>query len=56
MRLGEEFRDLDDVRYLLRYLNLDTADEGPPQGLHGSPACREHDLPPRSRDVPVRVV
>lgn len=22
MRLGEEFRDLDDVRYLLRYLNL----------------------------------
>jgi hypothetical protein len=27
MRLGEEFRDLDDVRYLLRYLNLETADE-----------------------------
>ena len=22
MRLGEEFRDLDDVRYLLRYLNI----------------------------------
>lgn len=27
MRLGEEFRDLEDVRYLLRYLNLSTADE-----------------------------
>lgn len=27
MRLGEEFRDLDDVRYLLRYLNVSTADE-----------------------------
>ncbi|MGI9038099.1 MAG: hypothetical protein ACR2GQ_04465 [Gemmatimonadota bacterium] len=25
MRLGEEFRDLDDVRYLLRYLNIETA-------------------------------
>lgn len=25
MRLGEEFRDLDDVRYLLRYLNLTTS-------------------------------
>jgi hypothetical protein len=24
MRLGEEFRDLDDVRYLLRYLNIFT--------------------------------
>jgi hypothetical protein len=24
MRLGEEFRDLDDVRFLLRYLNLST--------------------------------
>jgi len=27
MRLGGEFRDLDDVRYLLRYLNVSTADE-----------------------------
>lgn len=27
MRLGEEFRDLDDVRYLLRYLNISTADQ-----------------------------
>lgn len=24
MRLGQEFRDLDDVRYLLRYLNVST--------------------------------
>jgi hypothetical protein len=27
MRLGEEFRDLDDVRYLLRYLNITRAEE-----------------------------
>ncbi len=27
MRLGEEFHDLDDVRYLLRYLNLTSAVE-----------------------------
>jgi predicted nucleotidyltransferase len=27
MRLGEEFRDLDDVRYLLRYLNITSAAE-----------------------------
>ncbi|TVR57734.1 MAG: hypothetical protein EA421_00455 [Gemmatimonadales bacterium] len=27
MRLGEEFHDLDDVRYLLRYLNVTSADE-----------------------------
>lgn len=27
MRLGEEFQDLDDVRYLLRYLNLSTVDQ-----------------------------
>lgn len=27
MRLGEEFHDLDDVRYLLRFLNLSTAEE-----------------------------
>jgi len=26
MRLGEEFHDLEDVRYLLRYLNLTGAD------------------------------
>jgi hypothetical protein len=27
MRLGEEFHDLDDVRYLLRHLNVTTVDE-----------------------------
>jgi hypothetical protein len=27
MRLGEEFRDLDDIRFLLRYLNISSADE-----------------------------
>lgn len=27
MRLGEEFHDLDDVRYLLRYLNIESAEE-----------------------------
>ncbi len=27
MRLGEEFHDLDDVRYLLRYLNLTSVEE-----------------------------
>lgn len=27
MRLGEEFHDLDDVRFLLRYLNVSTAEE-----------------------------
>jgi hypothetical protein len=27
LRLGEEFHDLDDVRYLLRYLNVSSADE-----------------------------
>jgi predicted nucleotidyltransferase len=27
MRLGEEFHDLDDVRYLLRYLNVSTPEE-----------------------------
>ncbi len=27
MRLGEEFHDVDDVRYLLRYLNISTVSE-----------------------------
>jgi hypothetical protein len=27
MRLGEEFHDLEDVRYLLRYLNITSVDE-----------------------------
>ena len=26
MRLGEEFRDLDDVRYLVRHLNISNAE------------------------------
>ena len=27
MRLAEEFRDVDDVRYLLRYLNIASVDQ-----------------------------
>lgn len=27
MRLGEEFQDLDDVRFLLRYLDISNADD-----------------------------
>lgn len=27
MRLGEEFHDLDDVRYLLRYVDIETVEE-----------------------------
>jgi len=27
LRLGEEFHDLDDVRYLLRYLNISAVSE-----------------------------
>jgi hypothetical protein len=27
LRLGEAFHDLDDVRYLLRYLNVTTSEE-----------------------------
>jgi hypothetical protein len=27
MRLGPEFHDEDDVRYLLRYLNIETSEE-----------------------------
>lgn len=27
LRLGEEFHDLEDIRFLLRYLNIDSADE-----------------------------
>jgi hypothetical protein len=27
LRLGEEFHDLDDVRYLLRYLNVSRVEE-----------------------------
>ena len=27
MRIGEEFQDIDDIRYLIRYLNLTTYSE-----------------------------
>jgi hypothetical protein len=27
MRLGEEFHDIDDVRYLLKYLNIETTEQ-----------------------------
>jgi hypothetical protein len=46
MRLGEEFHDLDDVRYLLRYLNIATVEEAI------SIVTRyfsEQQLPPKSR-------
>lgn len=46
MRLGEEFHDLDDVRYLLRYLNLTTVD----QALELiTRYFNEDQLPPKSR-------
>lgn len=46
MRLGEEFHDLDDVRYLLRYLNLTTVD----QALElVTRYFNEDQLPPKSR-------
>lgn len=46
MRLGEEFHDLDDVRYLLRYLNLTTVD----QALElVTRYFNEDRLPPKSR-------
>ncbi len=34
MRLGEEFHDLDDVRYLLRYLNVNNSEEAMTIVLH----------------------
>ena len=34
LRLGEEFHDLDDVRYLLRYLNIESTDEALSIVLH----------------------
>ena len=34
MRLGEEFHDLDDVRYLLRYLNVNNSEEAMAIVLH----------------------
>lgn len=46
MRLGEEFHDLDDVRYLLRYLNISTADEALAIVLH---YFDEEQLRPKTR-------
>lgn len=46
MRLSEEFHDLDDVRYLLRYLNVSTAEEA--LGIV-TRYFDEGQLPPKSR-------
>jgi hypothetical protein len=46
MRLGEEFRDLDDVRYLLRYLNLSSSEEA--LGIV-TQYFDEKQLPPKTR-------
>ena len=55
MRLGEEFHDLDDVRYLLRYLNISTAEEAlaivtlyfEPEQLHPKTQLALEELLPR---------
>ncbi len=46
MRLGEEFHDLDDVRYLLRYLNIVSVDDALAIVTRYVP---EPQLPPKSR-------
>ena len=46
MRIGEEFQDLDDVRYLLRYLNVERVDEA--LEIVGR-YFDERQLPPKSR-------
>lgn len=46
MRLGEEFHDLDDVRYLLRYLNIATVEEALAVVTR---YLTEAHLPPKSR-------
>lgn len=46
MRLGEEFQDLDDVRYLLRHLNIRSADEALAIVTH---YFDEADLQPKTR-------
>ena len=48
MRLGAEFHDLDDVRYLLRYLNLSTVEQALAVVTRYFP---EEQLPPKSRLV-----
>ncbi|HEU6452526.1 MAG TPA: hypothetical protein VFT57_13990 [Gemmatimonadaceae bacterium] len=46
MRLGEEFHDLDDVRYLLRYLNISNVEEALAIVTR---YFSESQLPPKSR-------
>ena len=46
MRLGEEFHDLDDVRYLLRYLNIGNVDDALAIVTR---YIAERQLPPKSR-------
>lgn len=46
MRFGEEFSDLEDVRYLLRYLNISTAEEALDLVTR---YFDEKNLPPKSR-------
>lgn len=46
MRLGEEFHDLDDVRYLLRYLNVASAQEA--LGIV-TRYCDAEQLPPKTQ-------
>jgi len=46
MRIGEEFHDLEDVRYLLRYLNIGTAQEALEIVTQ---YFEEKDLPPKTR-------
>jgi hypothetical protein len=46
MRLGEEFHDLDDVRYLLRYLNIERVDDALAVVTRYFP---EDQLPPKTR-------
>lgn len=48
LRLGEEFHDLDDVRYLLRYLNISTSNEALELVLK---YFDETQLPPKTRLV-----
>jgi len=46
MRLGEEFRDLEDVRYLLRYLNVSTV---PNAVITSREAAKQSTVEPKRR-------
>jgi hypothetical protein len=46
MRLGEEFHDVDDVRYLLRFLNITTAADAMQVVTQ---YFDESEIPPRTR-------